>query len=257
MRRIGKVVRNNVVVGLVLVAPLVITGFIIHFLIGLVANNWATKALTNLIFGLLPEGFRDGNVKVILSQVIAVLLVFVALFLIGFFVRSYFGRRLYRLAERLLGRIPVFNKIYVQVRHISETIFSQRQTMFKEVVIVEYPRKGLHCIAFVTSTVPSSFRKQFSSAEEGDDPMVALFVPTTPNPTSGVMVFVPRHDVITLPLSVAEASRLIISAGAVYPGEETLDDRPTLLDKLEQWITRETNLEPPDAKISDTEPTDD
>lgn len=239
----GKSIRNNIVVGLVLIAPLAITGFIIHFLIRLVAGNGVTKALTDLIFALLPEAFRDGTVKFLLSQLIAVLLVLLVLFLIGFFVRSYFGRRLYRLAERVLVRIPVFNKIYIQVRHISETIFAQRQTMFKEVVLVEYPRKGLHSVAFVTSTVPAHFRNLFPDSGDAAIEMAALFVPTTPNPTSGLLIFAPRKELTVIPISVAEAMKLVISAGAVYPGEGEWDVRPTLLDKLEAWITRETHLD--------------
>ena len=240
----GKAIRNNIVVGLVLIAPIVITGFIIHFLIRLVSGNRITKTLTDVIFALFPEAFRDGTVKFMLSQFIAVLLVLLALFLLGFFVRSYFGRRLYRIAERVLVRIPVFNKIYVQVRHISETIFAQRQTMFKEVVLVEYPRKGLYSIAFVTSTVPAPFRKRHFPSAPPDTSMAALFIPTTPNPTSGLLIFAPREDLTPLPISVPEAMKLVISAGAVYPGEGMMDDRPTLLDKLEAWITRETKLDP-------------
>lgn len=243
MRAIGRIIRNNIVVGLMLVAPIVITGFIVHFLIRLVANNALTKFLTDVIFPLYPEAFRDAASRFMLTQIIAVALVLIALFLIGFFVRSYFGRRLYRLAERVLVRIPVFNKIYIQVRHVSETIFAQRQTMFQEVVLVQYPRKGLFSIAFVTSTVPSPFRKRFVNTEKPDDAMAALFIPTTPNPTSGLLIFAPKTDLTVLPITVSEAMRLIISGGAVYPGEGELDDRPTLLDKLEQWI--ETRIDTP------------
>lgn len=254
MRKLGRVVRNNIVVGLMLVAPIVITAVIIHFLIKLVANNALTKLLTDMIFPLYPEAFRDAATKFMLSQIIAVTLVLIALFLIGFFVRSYFGRRLYRVAEKLLVRIPVFNKIYIQVRHISETIFSQRQTMFKEVVLVEYPRKGIRSVAFVTSTVPPGFQRQAGLPPVSDEKHVALFIPTTPNPTSGLLIFVPRADCTVLPINVSEAMQLIISAGAVYPGEGEVDDRPTLLDKLEQWITRETDLDPPPNTLPPTNP---
>ena len=245
MRSAGKMIRNNMLVGLMLVAPMVITGWIVIFLVRLVSGNIVTKALTNLIFELLPETLRDGSAKFFLSQFVAVLLVLAALFFIGFFVRSYFGRRLYAIGERVLGRIPVFNKIYIHVRQLSETIFSQRQTMFKEVVLVAYPRPGLHSMAFVTSTVPASFKATFPAplppADSG--PVVALFVPTTPNPTSGMLIFAPRADLLPLPISVADAMKLIVSAGAVYPGEGEPDDRPTLLDKLEQWIVREGKIE--------------
>ncbi len=241
--RFSRSFRNNIVVGLVLIAPIVITGFIIHFLIKLVADNALTRFITDLLFRLFPEAIRDGTVKFILGQVISVLLVVIALFLIGFFVRSYFGRHLYRLGEKLLVRIPVFNKIYIQIRHISETIFSQRQTMFKEVVLVEYPRKGLYSVAFVTSSVPSGFARKLPHDGPETD-FAALFIPTTPNPTSGLMIFAPRTDLVVLPISVSDAMKLIISGGAVYPGDEDVDNRPTLLDKLEAWIAKETKLDP-------------
>lgn len=245
MKKSRKAFRNNVIVGLMLVAPLFITGYIIHFLIKLISRNWFVRTLADFILGLFPYGIKDGTVKDILGQIIAVLLVVCVLFLIGFFIRSFFGRRLYRIGERLLIRIPVFNKIYVQVRHISETIFQQRETMFNEVVLVEYPRRGVHAIAFVTSTVPAHFSTHFPSETPPPAERLALFVPTTPNPTSGVLLFAPRSEVTKLSMSVPDAMKLVISAGAVYPGEGELDDRPTLLDKLENWITRETNLEPP------------
>ncbi len=244
MSKPSRMFRNNLVVGLVLVAPLFITAYIVYFLTRIISQNWLTKFLTDQTFSLLPQALKDGTVRFVLSQIIAILLVLLALFLIGFFVRSFFGRRLYGLAERVLISIPVINKIYIQVRHVSETIFSQRETMFQEVVLVEYPRKGVRSVAFVTSFVPPSFIHHFPKQPDKDDGLVALFVPTTPNPTSGMMIFVPRRDVIVLPISIAEAMKLVVSAGAVYPGNDSVDDRPTLLDKLEQWITRETDLEP-------------
>lgn len=244
MRKLGRILRNNIVVGLVLVAPIVITLFIVHFLVRLVANFWVTKALTDLIFKWFPYTLQDRSAWFTLSQFVAVVLVLGLLFLLGFFVRSFFGRRLYGLAERILVRIPVFNRIYVHVRHISEAVFAQRETMFKQVALIEYPRQGLYSVAFVTSTMPDEVRNIFLP-QAGSEPQVAVFVPTTPNPTSGMMVFLPKSALRILPISVAEAMQLVVSAGAVYPGDDgPSQDRPTLLDKLEQWITRETDLEP-------------
>ncbi len=244
MRKFGRILRNNIVVGLVLVAPIAITLFIVHFLVRLVANFWVTKALTDLIFNWFPHSLQDKTAWFTLSQVIAVILVLGVLFLIGFFVRSFFGRRLYALAERVLVRIPVFNRIYVHVRRISETVFAQRETMFKQVALIEYPRQGLYSMAFVTSAMPDEVRKEFLP-EVGDDPQVAVFVPTTPNPTSGMLIFLPKSALRILPITVAEAMQLVVSAGAVYPGDDDpTQNRPTLLDKLEQWITRQTDLEP-------------
>lgn len=249
----GKVIRNNVVVGLMLIGPIAITGLIISFLVKLLAHNILTKSIAGLLFHLLPESMRDGRMQMILGQFVSVLLLLILLFLVGFFVRSFIGRRLYRIGEKILVRIPVFNKIYIQVRHISETIFAQRQTMFKEVVLLEYPRKGLFSLGFVTSSVPAPFARR-AFPHEIQEPLSAVFVPTTPNPTSGVMLLVPRSELRSLGLTVADAMKLIISGGAVYPGDEPVDDRPTLLDKLETWIAKEANLEvtPPVPPEDDT-----
>lgn len=243
MKKFVKVIRRNLIAGLVLIAPAFITIYIVVFLVRLVSQNWVTKNLTEWIFALLPTALKDGTVRFYLSQSIAMLLVVIVIVLIGAFVRSYLGRPLYRLGEKVLVRIPLFNSIYVQVRHISETIFSQRETMFNEVVLLEYPRQGLYCIGFVTSTVPPAMEKR-KFPHSPTDPVVAIFIPTTPNPTSGVLVFSPRSELTVLSISISEAMKLIVSAGAVYPGDNDLDARPTLLDKLEQWITRETALEP-------------
>ncbi len=241
---VGKRIRNNIVVGLVLVTPVAISLFILAFLIRLIADNAMAKAVTNTVFRTLPEAFQEPTVKFVLGRILALVLVLLFLFLVGFFVRSFFGRKLYRIGEKILTRIPVFNRIYIQVRHISETLFSQRETMFKEVVILEYPRKGIYSIAFVTSSVPDHFRSKMNGAKP-DENFSALFVPTTPNPTSGLLILAPRSELTTLPISVPDAMKLVISAGTVYPGEEgDVSDRPTLLDKLENWITRETKLEP-------------
>lgn len=110
--------------------------------------------------------------------------------------------------------------------------------------MMEYPRKGIYSIAFVTSSVPDHFRSRIDWPEQ-DQKFAALFVPTTPNPTSGLLILAPRSELTTLPISVPDAMKLVISAGAVYPGEDDeISDRPTLLDKLEGWITRETKLDP-------------
>ncbi len=243
MKKFFKVVRRNLIAGLVLLAPAFITVYIVFFLIRLASQNWITMTLTEQIFDLLPAFLREGSVRFYLSQLIALLLVAIVIVLIGAFVRSYLGRPLYRLGEKILVRIPLFNRIYIQVRQVGESIFSQRETMFDEVVLLEYPRKGLYCMGFITTTVPKTMEKRKFPHFPGD-PIVAIFIPTTPNPTSGVLIFSPRSAVTVLSMSIADAMKLIISAGAVYPGDTDLDDRPTLLDKLEQWITRETSLEP-------------
>ena len=123
------------------------------------------------------------------------------------------------------------------MRQISEAFLAQRQTLFKEVVLIEYPRNGIFSVAFVTAPLAPELEKIVPKAK--DQAFVSLFVPTTPNPTSGLMIIAPRRDLTPLPISIAEAMKLVISAGAVYPGSDVIDDRPTLVDKLEAWISRD------------------
>ena len=145
--RIGRALRFNILLGLLLITPLAVTVFIVHFLFDFLTQNVAFELFTSL----LPDFLKGTGFGKLIAQLLALVLALMVLFLLGFFVRSFLGKRLYGLAEMLLGRIPVFNKIYLWVRQISEGIFAQRQTLFQEVVMVEYPRKGVYSIGFVTA----------------------------------------------------------------------------------------------------------
>ena len=231
---IGKALRNNILLGLMLITPLVVTAYIVAGLFRFITNN----AFVSLLTGWLPETMRDAGYEKTVLGMMAVILVLMSLFLIGFFTRSFLGKKLYHLADMFIERIPVINKIYMWVRQISESFFAQRRTIFKEVVLVQYPRPGLWLVAFVTAPVASQFWEKFESSEE--ESFVSLFIPTTPNPTSGLMIIAPRSDLVALEISIADAMKLVISAGAVYPGAGLVDVRPTIIDKLESWISRDS-----------------
>ena len=231
--KIRKALRNNILVGLILITPLAVTLFVVNAILGLVVRN----PVFDFAADLLPASMQDTRYELVLARIGALLIAMMILFLIGFFVRSFLGRRLYRLAEMVVERIPLINKIYIWVRQISEAFLAQRQTLFKEVVLIQYPRPGIYSVAFVTAPVAPDFRRILPPAQ-GEE-FVALFIPTTPNPTSGLMIVAPRTDLTPLPISVADAMKLIVSAGAVYPGENLVDTRPTLVDKLEAWITKD------------------
>ncbi|MFC1453445.1 DUF502 domain-containing protein [Verrucomicrobiota bacterium] len=179
---------------------------------------------------------------------LAVLFIF---YVIGLLMRNILGRRIYQLGDKLLTRIPVIKSIYVSVRQISESLFTQRKTLFKEVVLVEYPRKGLYSLAFVTATAPPRVANAMNKeGGEGED-CVSVFISTTPNPTSGVFILVPKSQVIPLDMPVSDALTFIMSAGAVGPGEADTAGAasPTFLDKLEAWLKHgdEDTLEEPDS----------
>ena len=132
---------------------------------------------------------------------------------IGWFAKGLIGRSLIRWAEGLVARTPIVRTVYGGIKQIAETVFAQTETSFDRVVLVEYPRKGLWAIAFVSTTAKGEVAESLHMHEE----MLSLFLPTTPNPTSGFLLFVPRQDVIELEMGVEDAAKLIISAGLVYP----------------------------------------
>ena len=221
---ISKTIQRNILVGLAVVLPVVIT---------LTVANWLFTFVTQIPQALLEP--KEG----LWMRGAVLLMLLMLLYLIGFFIRSLLGRKIYAMGERVLVSIPVINNIYSVVRQISGAIFSRRKDMFREVAMIEYPRAGLHCIAFVTSKVP----KDFGGDLPGHD-RVALFVPTTPNPTSGFLLFASRDEITPLPLTVQDAMKLIVSAGAVYPGSAEFEEAPDLLTKLEAWATHDKNVTP-------------
>lgn len=230
LKNILKSIRNNVLVGLFLTVPVMVTILIINFLFNL-ATHWALQR-ESLLRTLRTRWYGD-----YLLQLMALLTVVIVFYLVGLLTRNFLGRRLYAIGDKLLAKIPFIKNIYISIRSISESLFTQRKTLFKEVVLVEYPRKGLYSLAFVTAQAPPAVAEVMNKGIR-NKPCVSLFISTTPNPTSGVFILAPKSDVIPLDMPVTEALTFIMSAGAVAPGDDI--DRPTLLDKLESWLKHES-----------------
>ena len=139
------------------------------------------------------------------------MVIFFVVTLIGFLTASILGRTLVGLGEQLVDRMPVVRTIYGALKQIFETVLAQSSKSFREVVLVEYPRRGLWAVAFVTSTTEGEV------AHLSADELVNIFLPTTPNPTSGFLLFVPRSDLVVLEMTVEEGIKLVISGGIVTP----------------------------------------
>lgn len=233
LKKIVRALRNNILTGLFLVTPIAVAVFIVQ---------WLFTFITDRVVPFVPKTFGEPYPEW-MFRLFALVLFLAVLFLFGLLARNIIGARLYRFSDALLSRIPVFNKIYISVRQIGEALLSQSQTLFRKVVLVEYPRKGLYALGFVTSEVPRKVLRTVTPPPAEQD-LVAVFIPTTPNPTSGVIILVPRAEAYELAMTVGEAMKLVISGAAVYPGEpESLDTRPTFLDKLQAWAEREGRLD--------------
>ncbi|MBW2271722.1 MAG: DUF502 domain-containing protein [Deltaproteobacteria bacterium] len=217
LRRIANAVweatRRYFVAGLVAFAPIVITLWAIAWIIQRLDNLLLPRVLSWVLPGL-EEAPK-------LPPLVGALFTFCVILAAGVFVRHFFGHELVRLGERLLSRVPVARGIYGGVKQLLEAIFtsSASTTQFNRVVLIEYPRKGLWALAFVTGMARGPVQRALA-----DRPMVNCFVPTTPNPTSGFYLVVAEEEIREVDLSVEDAFKVIMSAGLVAPGSGPIPD---------------------------------
>jgi len=198
--------KRYLVAGLLVWVPLGITIWVLHFLV-------TTLDQTLLLF---PEGIRPDDFLGFHIPGLGVLLSFAILFLTGVIAANFFGARLIRVWESLLGRIPVVKSIYSSVKQVSDTLLSDSGNAFRKALLVQFPHQDSWSIAFLTGT-PAPAVAQFLDEEH-----VSVYVPTTPNPTSGYFVMVPKSKVRELDMTVDEALKYVISMGVVSPRRKTV-----------------------------------
>jgi uncharacterized membrane protein len=193
--------KNVFLAGLAVTIPVGLTIYVLIFLIDLMDG-----LLRVVLAGLHPDqilGVRIPGLGVIATLIL--------IFISGLLATSYAGGKLFRLAESLVDRIPLVRGIYQAIKQIVQTMVSKEGQSFKKVVLVEFPREGLFTVAFVTGTATGELRDKTGGR------CINLFVPTTPNPTSGYYLIVPEDGVTNLEMSVEEAFKLIISSGMITP----------------------------------------
>lgn len=207
--------KKYIITGLLVWLPLAVTVWVLLWIVGLLDGVFV--GLLSALQAVLPVDVADalGQLKGVPG--LGVLLMVVGMLLTGVFVTNIFGQWWLRQWHRILSNTPIVKSIYVSVKQVSDTLFSTSGNAFREAVLVQYPRHGAWTIAFVTGR-PGGEVASHLSAED----FLSVYVPTTPNPTSGFFLMVPRADVIELEMSVDEALKYIISMGVVAP--------PTLLD---------------------------
>ncbi|HAV61839.1 MAG TPA: hypothetical protein DCY13_05700 [Verrucomicrobiales bacterium] len=204
----------NFYTGLAIVLPVVISIAIVKWLFGTVAN------ITDLLLFFLnwlpiePRWIyvNGQNGQMLLHWSLLALCLAVGLItLIGRFARHYFGKKLIQLMDYILFRVPLLNKIYGTLKQVNEAFTSSSKSSFKQVVLVEFPREGMYSVGFVTSEHHEEVQARTPAK------VVSVFVPTTPNPTTGFLLLLPEEKLTRLEMSVADGIKFIVSLGAVAP----------------------------------------
>lgn len=208
--------RGNFLAGLIIIAPIGLTAYLIWTVVGWI-DGWVWPFIPDAYqpTALVNRYFRAEGAEPIKINVrgvgVVVFLIFTVL--VGWIGKGFLGRSILRWAEGIVMRMPVVRSVYNGVKQLAETVFTQRDQSFEKACLVEYPRKGMWAIAFLSINAKGEIYEKLSTGGE----FATVFLPTTPNPTSGFLLFLPREDVNELDMTVEDAAKLVISAGLVYP----------------------------------------
>lgn len=174
---------------------------------------WFVTLFDSWIKPLVPVKYLPDTYLPVSVPGFGLVVALIGLTLLGALTANLFGRTIVAAGEHLLDRMPIVRNVYKALKQIFETVLSQTNTSFRQVGIIEYPRKGLYALVFISTETGGEVDKVAAPGE----PMLSVFLPTTPNPTSGFLLFVPKKDVTILKMSVEEGAKLVISAGLVAP----------------------------------------
>ncbi|OKL43505.1 DUF502 domain-containing protein [Pseudovibrio exalbescens] len=211
-------IRNYFLTGLVVAGPIGITLYLSWSLIQVV-DGWVKP--------IIPAKYNPDTYFGLEVPGVGLIAALVTLTLIGFLTANIAGRTLINLGERVVARMPLVRNLYSALKQIFETVLRDSGQNFTKAALIEYPRPGLWAVVFVATSTRGEVATRLKNKAE----TVSVFLPTTPNPTSGFLLFVPKEDVIELSMSVEDAAKLVISAGLVSP------DYPEILAELGEEIT--------------------
>lgn len=185
---------------------------------------WFIGVVDDYIVPMIPDGWNpDHYLKETVGLEIGLpglglVVLIIAITLIGALTAGFLGRLVVNIGERILARMPVIRSVYSAIKQILETILQQQSKAFRQAVLIEYPRRGVWAIGFITGTTEGEV--QNLTMQE----VVNVFLPTTPNPTSGFLLFLPRKDIVLLSMSVEEAVKMVISGGIVTPPDRRSEE---------------------------------
>ncbi|MGV6813322.1 MAG: DUF502 domain-containing protein [Brevirhabdus sp.] len=204
--------RTNFLTGLVVVVPIAVTLWLIWTFVGWI-DSWVLPFVPDAYH---PEILIDkylGPDSGLNVRGVGVVVFLIFTVIVGWIAKGFLGRSFLAWGERMVDRMPIVRSLYNGLKQIAETVFAQSESNFDQACLVEYPRKGIWAIAFISTSAKGEIARRVPPESD----MVSIFLPTTPNPTSGFLLFVPKSDLIILDMTVEDAAKLVISAGLVYP----------------------------------------
>lgn len=210
LQRFKQDLKNDLIAGLLVVIPLATTIWL-----SITIATWVINLLTRIPKQLNPFDGLDPLLSNVLNLTVGFAVPLLFILIIGLMARNIAGRWLLDVGEQILQSIPLAGSVYKTLQQILETLFKDSKTKFRRVVMVEYPRQGVWSLGFVTGTLSNSLQSHLSK------PMLSVFIPTTPNPTSGWYAIVPEEDVINLAISIEDAFKVLISGGIVAPSQSS------------------------------------
>ncbi len=200
--KLGSKIKAYFFTGILVTAPVAMTFYLAYKLI-----TWIDVSVNRLI----PPEFRPDNYLPYSIPGLGVVLLILALILIGMFAAGFLGRFFLRLGEWIVYKVPLISSIYSLLKQVFQTFLSNKNDAFTKVVLLEYPRKGIWILGFVSSDTQGEVKDKLGRE------LLNVFIPTTPNPTSGFLIFVPKEDTINVDMSVEEGIKFVISGGLVTP----------------------------------------
>ena len=205
--------RRYFLTGMIVAMPLVITFYVVDWFINFVDRQ------------VLPFMPVLAGSEVVAVPGIGLIIAIVLLVVLGWLATNVFGQTLISFGERIVDRMPVIRTIYNALKQIFQTVLSQRSANFREVGLIEYPRAGVHALAFITTAISGEIKHKIKQKHR-DDEIIGVFLPTTPNPTSGFLLFLPRSSVQKLSMSIEEAAKMVVSGGLIEPEFEKVKKLP-------------------------------
>ena len=206
---LGARLRGYFLTGLIVVGPVAITIYVVWWFINLV-DAWVKPLIPK---AYLPETYLPFNVPGV-GLIVGIF----GLMVIGALTANLFGRTIVAYGEMMLDRMPVVRGVYRLLKQIFTTIFSKSGSSFKRVGIIEFPRKGLYALVFVSGDPPAEVKDKLGNGEA----LMTVFMPNAPNPTTGFVIFMPAKDVTVLDMSIEDGAKMVVSAGLVAPQQDTL-----------------------------------